>query len=112
MTVTAKALIPGKYAATTVTAEYTVPGSTKTIIDKFTALNSDGSAATVSIYIVPSGQAASNSNRIINAKSIGSLATYDFTELKNHVMSAGEAIHVIAGTATAVSIRASGREVT
>lgn len=112
MSITAKALINAKYAASSVQAEYTAPSSTKTIIDKFTATNSDASARTVTIHIVPSGETEGDSNAIMRATSIAAGATQDFTEIKNQILNPGDFISVVASVADKVVIRASGREVT
>jgi len=112
MTVTAKALIQAKYAANTNTTEYTSPASTRTIIDKLTATNTDASARTLDIYIVPSGGAAGGSNQVIQTHSIAAGAIKDFTELQNHILATGDFIVIAASVASKVVIRASGREIT
>lgn len=112
MTVTAKALIDSKFAANAATTEYTAPTSTRTIVDKFTATNTDTGAQTITIYLVPNGGTASASNTVIQAKSLSSGSTYDFTELKNQIFNTGDFIAVSASIASKVVIRASGREVT
>lgn len=111
MSVTAKALIEAKYAATSATTEYTAPVSTRTIIDKFTATNTDASAVTLTVYLVPSGGTAGGSNIIISAKSIATGVTSDLTELQNQILNAGDFISVLASTGSKMVIRASGREV-
>ena len=55
MSVTVKPLIQAKYAADFVATEYTAPVSTKAIVDKFTATNTDSGDQTISVHIVPSG---------------------------------------------------------
>lgn len=112
MTVTAKTLINAKYAANTDTTEYTVPASTKTIIDKFTATNTHSGAVKISINIVPSGGTVGASNLIIQEQSLAAGATYDFTQMQNQVLSAGDFVSVDSETASVMVIRMSGREVT
>jgi hypothetical protein len=112
MTVTAKALIQAKYAADSATTEYTTPANTRTIIDKFTATNTDSSARTLSVHIVASGGTASASNLITSALSIAIGASVDVPEMKNQILNAGDFISVLASVATKVVIRGSGREVT
>lgn len=112
MTVTAKALIESKFASSANTTEYTTPAAKHTIIDKLTATNLDASSQTITIYLVPSGSTAVDANKLISAKSIATGAIYDFTELKNHILNAGDFISVIASGASMVVIRASGREIT
>lgn len=112
MSVTAKPLIQAKYAGNSLTTEYTAPASTRTIIDKFTATNTDSGSETVSVHIVPNGGSASASNIITSALSIAAGASVDLPELKNHILATGDFISVVASVPSKMVIRASGREVT
>ena len=111
MTVTAKTLIPAKIAEATQVTQYTATNVT-TILDKFTATNYSAAAATLSVNIVTAADTAGNQNLIVKAKSLQPSETYTFPELVGQVLLTGGFISTIAGTATAISIRASGREVT
>lgn len=111
MTVTAKVLVPAKIAEASQTTQYTANGVTA-IIDKFTATNYSASAATLSINIVTSADTAGNQNLIVKTKTLQAGETYTFPEIVGTVMEPGGFISTIAGTATAINIRASGREVT
>lgn len=112
MSVTAKVLINSKYAANSTTTEYTVPSSTRTIIDKFTATNQDASARTLSVYIVPSGGSAGASNLIIKDLSLNAGETKALSELQNQILAVGDFVACVASAASQVVIRMSGREVT
>ena len=112
MTVTAKTLIQSRYAGVVDTTEYTVPAATTTIIDKFTATNTDASARTVTVNLVAPSGSVSPANVITSAFSIAAGASVDLPEIKNHVLETGAFISVVASVATKVVIRASGREVT
>lgn len=112
MTVTAKCLIEAQFAAAVDTTHYTTPSATRTIVDKFTATNTDSGSNTISINIVPSGSGASISNIITKTVTIAAGATYDATEMKNQILNAGDVISCAANTALKIVIRASGREVT
>lgn len=112
MTVTAKALIQAKYASSSVATEYTAAINTRVIIDKFTATNTDASAVTLSVYIVPSGGSASSSNLILTNYSVAAGATFDASMLQNQILNAGDFVAVVAGTASKLVIRMSGRELT
>lgn len=112
MAIAARCLISAKYAANSQTTEYTATGL-KAIIDKFTVTNITGGAVTISIHLVPSGQAAGNSNLIIQNLSVAAGATTDISGyLQNQILNAGDLISVVAGAATSLVIRASGREIT
>lgn len=110
MTVTAKVLIPAKNAEASQTTQYTAAGVT-TIIDKFTATNYDTTARTLSVNLVTSGGSAGNSNLIVKTKTLQGGETYTFPEIVGQVLNSGDFISTIAGTATTINIRASGREV-
>lgn len=111
MTITAKCLIESKFAANSDHTEY--PAFTgHTIIDKFTATNTDGSSQTISVNIIPSGGSVGASNLITSALSITAGASVDLPELKNHILNPGDVISCVASIASKVVIRASGREVT
>lgn len=112
MTVTAKPLIAAKQAENAATTQYTTPTGTRTIIDKFTATNTSASTATLSVNIVTSGGAAGDSNTIIKTKSLAANETYTFPEIVGQVLAAGDFISTIASAASAITIRASGRELT
>ena len=110
MTVTVKVLIPAKNAESSQTTQYTASNVT-TIIDKFTATNYSASAAPLSVNLVTSGDTAGNQNLITKAKTLQAAEVYTFPELVGQVLMASGFISTIAGTATAINIRASGREV-
>lgn len=111
MSVTVKVLIPAKTAENSQTTQYTATGVT-TIIDKFTATNYSATAATISVNLVTAAGSASNDNLIVKTKTLQASETYTFPELVGHVLAPSGFISTIAGTASAINIRASGREVT
>ena len=111
MTVTTKVLIPAKIAEATQTTQYTATGVT-TIIDKFTATNYSAAAATISVNLVTAADTAGNQNLIVKTKTLQASETYTFPELVGAALAPGGFISTIAGTASAINIRASGREVT
>ena len=110
MTVTLKVLIPAKTAEASQTTQYTASNVT-TIIDKFTATNYSASSATLSVNLVTSGDTSGNQNLITKTKTLAASEVYTFPEIVGQVLIAGGFISTIAGTATAINIRASGREV-
>jgi hypothetical protein len=110
MTVTIKVLIPAKIAEATQVTQYTATNVT-TIIDKFTATNYSATAATLSVNLVTSGDTAGNQNLITKTKTLAASEVYTFPEIVGQVLMASGFISTIAGTATSINIRASGREV-
>lgn len=109
MTTTAKALLESKYAENSQTTQYTASG-VRAIIDKFSAYNGTGGAVTLAVNLVPSGGSAGASNLKVS-KSLLAGETYTFPEIVGHVLNPGDFISTIAGAATSLVIRVSGREV-
>ena len=110
MTVTAKNLVPAKTVEATQTTQYTANNVT-TIIDKFTATNYSASSATISVNLVTATGTANNSNLIVKQRTLAPSETYLFPELVGHILPSGGFISTIAGTASAINMRVSGREV-
>ena len=110
MTVTVKVLVPAKVAEATQTTQYTATNVTA-IIDKFTATNYSATAATISVNLVTGADTAGNQNLIMKLKTLQPAETYTFPELVGQVLAPSGFISTIAGTASAINIRVSGREV-
>ncbi len=110
MTVTVKVLVPAKQAENAQTTQYTATNC-KAIIDKFTVTNTTGSPVTFAVNLVTSGGAAGASNLILS-KTIAANSTYTCPELVGHDLDASGFISTIAGAATSLTIRVSGREIT
>ena len=111
MTVSVTTLISSRTADNAQTTQYTANGVTA-VIDKFTATNYSAAAASISVNLVSSGVAVSNDNLIVKARVLQPSETYTFPELVGHVLTPGGFVSTLAGTASAINIRASGREVT
>lgn len=110
MTVTAKVLVPPKQLESSQTAQYTATG-VKAIIDKATITNTSASNVTVSVNLVTSGGSAGASNLIIDSQIIVPDECYLCPELIGQVLEAGSFISTIAGAATSLTMRVSGREI-
>jgi hypothetical protein len=110
MAVITRNIIPAKTAEDIQTTQYTATNVTA-IIDKFTATNYSGTAATISVNLVAVSDSAGDDNLIVKAKTLQPSETYTFPELVGQVMNPGGFISTIAGTASAINIRASGREI-
>jgi len=110
MTVTVKVLVPAKIVEATQTTQYTATNVT-TIIDKFTATNYSATAATLSVNLVTNADTAGNQNLIVKTKTLQPAETYTFPELVGQVLSTSGFISTIAGTASAINMRVSGREI-
>ena len=111
MAILVKSIIPSKYAENSQTTQYTATGC-KARLDKFTATNVTGTAATLSVNLVASGGTAGANNKIISTRTIAAGESYVCTPLMGQVLEAGGFISVIAGTASAVVISCAGVEIT
>ena len=111
MTVPVKVLVSAQTANNVQSTVYTATGVTA-IIDKFTATNYSATAATISVNLVNPSGTAGNDNLIVKTKTLQPSETYTFPELVGHAIAPSGFISVIAGTASAINIRVSGREVT
>ena len=111
MTVIVKNIVPAKTVENTQTTQYTATNVT-TIIDKFTATNYSATAATISVNLVTTAGSAGDINLITKTKTLQPSEVYTFPELVGQVLNPGDFISTIAGTASAINMRVSGREVT
>jgi hypothetical protein len=110
MTVTVKVLVPAKIVEASQTTQYTANNVT-TIIDKFTATNYSATAAAISVNLVTVTGSAGDLNLISKTKTLQPAEVYTFPELVGQVLNPGDFISTLAGTATAINMRVSGREV-
>jgi hypothetical protein len=67
---------------------------------------------TLAVNLVAAAGSAGVSNLILSAKNIVPGETYPCPELVGHILEPGGFISTIAGAATSLTIRASGREIT
>jgi hypothetical protein len=111
MTVTVRSIIPAKQAENAQTTQYTATSAT-TIIDKMTATNTTTANVLLSVNLVALGGSASASNLIIDERAIAPGETYVCTEIAGQVLESGGFISTLADTASALTISASGREIT
>jgi hypothetical protein len=108
--VTLKVLVPPKQLENSQTSQYTAT-NVRAVIDKATITNTSGSNVTVSVNLVTVSGSAGASNLIIDTRTIVPDETYLCPELVGQVLEAGGFISTIAGTASALTMRVSGREV-
>jgi hypothetical protein len=109
MTVTSKPLVTAQFAANAETTYYTATG-VRTIVDKCTGTNTTGAAVSLTVRLVPSGGTAGAAN-LIETASIGANSTYTFPGVVGHTLEASGFISALAGAASSVVLRVSGREV-
>lgn len=109
MTVTVKVLVPAKQAENVQTTQYTATDC-KAIIDKFTVTNTTVGAVNFACNVVTAAGSASSADLILN-RSIAPNSTYACPELVGHTLEDGGFISTLAGAATSLTIRVSGREI-
>jgi hypothetical protein len=110
MSVTAKELVPARQIENVQTAQYTAQ-NVRAIIDKATVTNTSVANVALSVNLIPPAGTAGNGNLIIKTKTILPGETYNCPELVGHVLDPGGVISTLAGAATALTFRVSGREV-
>lgn len=110
MTVTVKNIIPRKQAENAQTGQYTASG-VKCVIDKFTATNTSGGNATLSVNLVAASAGAGLSNLVVQQKLILPGECYTFPELVGQCLESGGFISTLASAAAALTISATGREI-
>lgn len=114
MTATPKVLIAAQDVPNATTTLYTSPaaasGGKGTWIDKFTAHNHTAGAVALTIYLVPSGGAAADSNKLIAAAGLAAGATDTLPEVVGKFLNPGDFIAVLASAAASISVAANGRE--
>jgi hypothetical protein len=108
MAATNRVLIPSKTAEAAQVTQY-ISSNVVSIIDKFTATNYSGSAAALSVNLVTFADSAGNQNLTVKTKTLQPGETYTFPEVTGHVLENGGFISTLAGTSSAINIRASGR---
>lgn len=109
MAVTPATLIESKYAENSQTTQYTST-NVKTLIDKFTVTNATAAAATFAVNLVVSAGTAAAGNVNLSRPILAGKSD-QCPELVGHALEPGGFISTLAGTASALVIRASGRQV-
>lgn len=109
------AVFPKKIVATqqiaATNATYYTATNVYTIIDSAYVCNTTAGAVTVTIDLVDSGGTAGDSERAISARSIAAGETYLCPELVGQILNPGDTIQGLASTATSLTLRVSGREI-
>ena len=111
MTVIVRNIIPPKVVEAAQTTQYTAVNC-KTLIDTFTVTNTAATAATFAANLVPYGGTAEDSNLILATHTIEAGECYRCPELVGHALESGGMISTLAGTASALTICSTAREIT
>lgn len=103
-------LIENQQASAAADTLYTADARARII--KATAANTDAATRTLSVWLVPSGQARGAANQIVITKSILPGKTEELYELEGHVVGPGTMIDMQASVDAKVSVRVSGIQLT
>lgn len=109
MATTPKVLIPSKIMEPSQTTQYTAVG-VKTYIDKITVTNTSNSNASFNVCLVANSEAPASRNTLVINKTLAPNESYLGAELVGHILSPGDYISTY-GTNSALTLRASGREI-
>lgn len=101
-------LTPTATLTTSVAAIYTAPTSGQVVVKRAVFTNIGLTPQTVTVYRVPSGGTAANSNKIISEQRINPGETYIAAELSNMVLNGGDSIQANASALTAINATMSG----
>ena len=110
------AITPKKLAGGTITtsaaAYYTAAAAVKARIDACVVTNYSGTAATFSVWLVPTGGSADDTNIIVKTRSIAAGASGRVFEAIGQWIEGGGTIQMLASANSAITIAISGIEQT
>jgi hypothetical protein len=92
MAQTPRRIIEGAIMTGTAVMYYTVPANTSLIIKKLPIVNTTAGSVNCTIYLVPNGGSAGNSNTIASAHTLEAGETWSCPDAENMVMTAGGTI--------------------
>lgn len=102
-------LYSGQIGTTSATTLYTVPSNTTTKVATMSLCNTTGSAVTVTVHLLQSGQTADGTHSVVSAYSLGAGDTLSLRDyIGGAMLATGEAIAVTVGTASAVDVVITG----
>ena len=107
--ITVNTLVESKYAEDSQTKQYTST-DVKTMVDKFTATNATASDVTFVVNLAAGTTAEAAANVVLN-KTILAGTSYPCPEIVGHELDDTGFISTLAGTASAIVIRISGRKI-
>lgn len=110
--VVSKRFVEGSQLTTGAVAYYTAQNvaGVKSLIKKATVCNTTASAATVTVYLVPSGGSPAAANTIVSARPVAAGQTLELYEVENQVLEAGDTLQALASAGTAITLAVSGVE--
>jgi len=107
MSIDVSTLVQPKYIENSSTVQYTSSG-VKTIFDKIIVHETTGANITLVINVVESGDTAGTDNQFFNGTILAN-ETNNLPELAGLELDPGDFVEMVAGTASALTLRISGR---
>lgn len=104
---TPKVLV-SQYVATAETAQYTAAALNWVKVANATLTNPTGSAATIAVSLVKTGDTAGVANRVLPTYTLAAGDSLTLSELVGHFLGPGDKISAIAGTVSAIVLVVSG----
>jgi hypothetical protein len=102
-------LYSGQLSSTSATTIYTVPAATTAKIATATICNTSGSAVTVTVQLLQSGQSADGTHAVVSGYSLAAGDTLSLTGyIGGAMLATGEFISVTAGTASVLDVVITG----
>lgn len=112
MTTVSKCLVESTQLAAAQTTIYTCPVNSRVSVDKFTGVNVGAAATTLTINVVAASGAAAGTNVLTSARTLAIGETFGFPEMIGQILEPGDFVSVLAGAATSINVRMSGRVIT
>lgn len=108
MAITWDMVVEPTMVGSSTTTLYTVDAGQTVAINQATVCNTDASARTLTVYVVPSGGSASATTTLVKDLSLAAGETKALYELEGHLLTPSMSIRAIASTAGVISMAVSG----
>lgn len=112
MSTTFKKFVGGEVLGTSASTGYTAPTGIISVVGKASFTNTSSGEVAITVYVVPSGQSASDTYIIADAKVLQIRQTWSCPDIEGQVINAGGTIQYFCNTASAVTAIISGVEIT
>ena len=106
-----KNLLSASAELTASAATYYTSTNCKTLVTKVTIQNNGAAIRTVTFYLIKTGGAAGDTNKIVNGMSLGIGETVDITALMGQILENGDFIQALADSANDVALFMSGIQI-
>lgn len=105
-----KRLVDGSQLTGSAATYYTAPANTLTTISAMTLTNTTGGAVTATVHLVPNGGSAGVTNCVLSARTLAAGESFNVGSAIGQTLPAGGTLQALAGSATSITLVASGYE--